>query len=81
MALPNFPSAWISEEHALLQDTARRYIAEKWTPHAAEWREAGRFPVSAWREAAAAGLLCVSTEEQYGGGGGDFGGGGASGDW
>ncbi len=73
MPLPNFPSPWISEEHAALQDSARRYIADRWTPRAAEFREAGRFPVEVWREAAANGLLCVSTPEAWGGGGGDFG--------
>jgi acyl-CoA dehydrogenase len=73
MALPNFPSPWISEEHLALQDSVARYIAERWTPRAAEFRAAGRFPPEAWREAGANGLLCVSTPTDYGGGGGDFG--------
>jgi alkylation response protein AidB-like acyl-CoA dehydrogenase len=73
MSLPNFPSAWMTEDHRMLQDAARRYIADRWTPRAAEYREAGRFPVEAWRDAGANGLLCASTPEEYGGGGGDFG--------
>lgn len=73
MSLPVFPSAWMSEEHRMLQDAARRYIAEKWTPRAAEFRAAGRFDTATWREAGANGLLCASTPEAYGGGGGDFG--------
>ena len=71
--LPNFPSAWMTDEHRMLQDAARRYIADKWVPRAAEFRAAGRLGPEVWREAAAAGLLCASTPEQYGGGGGDFG--------
>lgn len=71
--LPLFPSVWMTEEHRMLQDAARRYIAEKWAPRAAEFRAAGRFDPATWREAGANGLLCASTPEQYGGGGGDFG--------
>lgn len=73
MSLPLFPSAWMTDEHRMLQDAARRYIAEKWAPRAAEFRAAGRFDPATWREAGANGLLCASTPERYGGGGGDFG--------
>ncbi len=73
MSLPNFPSPWMTEEHRMLQDSAARYIAAKWTPRAAEFREAGRFDTESWRDAGANGLLCVSTPTEYGGGGGDFG--------
>jgi len=73
MSLPNFPSPWMTDEHRMLQDAAARYIADKWVPRAAEFRAAGKLGPEVWREAAANGLLCVSTPEQYGGGGGDFG--------
>jgi alkylation response protein AidB-like acyl-CoA dehydrogenase len=73
MSLPNFPSPWITDEHRMLQDSVRRYIAEKWVPHAAEFRAAGKMGPEIWREAGANGLLCVSTPVDYGGGGGDFG--------
>jgi long-chain-acyl-CoA dehydrogenase len=73
MSLPLFDPAWMTEEHRMLQDAARRYIADKWVPRAAEFREAGKLGPEVWREAAANGLLCVSTPEAYGGGGGDFG--------
>ena len=73
MSLPLFESAWMTEEHRMLRDSAARYIAEKWVPRAAEFRELGLMPPAVWREAAANGLLCVSTPEAYGGGGGDFG--------
>jgi long-chain-acyl-CoA dehydrogenase len=73
MSLSNFPSAWITDEHRMLQDAVKRYIADKWVPRAAEFREAGRFGPEVWREAGANGLLCASTPEEFGGGGGDFG--------
>jgi long-chain-acyl-CoA dehydrogenase len=63
----------MTQEHHQLQDVVHRYIADKWVPRAAEFREAGRFPAEAWREAGANGLLCASTPEEFGGGGGDFG--------
>ena len=73
MSLPNFPSAWMTEEHRMLQDSVARYIADKWVPRAAEFRAAGKLGPAVWREAGANGLLCVSTPLEYGGGGGDFG--------
>ena len=73
MSLPLFPSAWMTDEHRMLQESAARYIADKWVPRAAEFRALGLMPPEVWREAAANGLLCVSTPEAYGGAGGDFG--------
>ena len=73
MSLPNFPSPWMTDEHRMLQDAAARYIAQRWVPRAAEFRDAGRMSVEDWRDAAAQGLLCSSTPEAYGGAGGDFG--------
>jgi long-chain-acyl-CoA dehydrogenase len=73
MPIPNFPSAWMSEEHVLLQDAVARFFNERWVPQSAAWREAGMMPRETWREAGAQGLLCASMPEAYGGGGGDFG--------
>jgi len=72
MTLPTFPSAWMTEEHEMLRGSVKRYIEQKWVPRAAEFRELGRLPPEVWREAAANGLLCVSTPAEYGGGGGNF---------
>jgi long-chain-acyl-CoA dehydrogenase len=63
----------MTEEHRMLQASVSRYIADKWVPRAAEFRAAGKLGPEVWRDAAANGLLCVSTPEAYGGGGGDFG--------
>jgi long-chain-acyl-CoA dehydrogenase len=73
MPIPNFPSAWMTEEHTLLQDAVARFFRERWVPQSAAWREAGMMPRETWREAGAQGLLCASMPEAYGGGGGDFG--------
>ncbi len=73
MTLPLFPSSWITEEHRMLQDSARRFFTERWVPQAAGWREAGIMPRQTWNECGAQGLLCLSTPEAYGGAGGDFG--------
>ncbi len=72
MPIANFPSAWMDEEHRALEDAARRFFTERWVPQAARWREAGRLPLEAWREAGAQGLLCAAMPEAYGGGGGSF---------
>jgi len=72
MAIANFPSAWMSDEHRALEDAARRFFTERWVPQAAAWREAGRLPTEAWREAGAQGLLCAAMPEAYGGAGGSF---------
>ncbi len=72
MSLPNFPSAWMTDEHRMLQDSVRRFFAQRWVPQAAAWREAGIMPRDCWTEAGAQGLLCLSTPEAYGGAGGSF---------
>jgi acyl-CoA dehydrogenase len=73
VSLPQFPSAWMSEEHVMLQDSVRRYIADKWSPRAAEFRAAGKMGPDVWRDAGANGLLCLAMPPEYGGAGGDFG--------
>lgn len=64
--LPLFPSAWLRDDHAPLADSAARFFRERWVPHAAEWREAGRMPRSSWLEAGRNGLLCAALPEAYG---------------
>lgn len=71
--LPLFPSPWLRDDHAALQEAAARFYRERWVPQAAAWRAAGKLPREAWREAGAQGLLCAAMPEEYGGAGGDFG--------
>jgi long-chain-acyl-CoA dehydrogenase len=73
MAIANFPSTWMNDEHRMLEDSVRRFLNERWVPRTAEWRAAGQLGPEVWREAGAQGLLCAAIPEAYGGGGGDFG--------
>ena len=73
MAIQNFPSAWMGDEHRMLQEAASRFFTEQWVPRDVAWREQGMMDREAWLEAGANGFLCASVPEQYGGGGGDFG--------
>jgi len=73
MAIQNFASSWMTEEHGMLYDTALRFFKEQWVPRDEAWRNAGMIDRQAWNEAGAAGLLCTGIPEVYGGGGGDFG--------
>jgi alkylation response protein AidB-like acyl-CoA dehydrogenase len=73
MTIEVFPSPWMGEEHHMLRESVARFLAERWVPQAAAWREAGMMPRDTWREAGAQGLLCLGLPEAWGGGGGDFG--------
>ncbi|HEX5508975.1 MAG TPA: acyl-CoA dehydrogenase family protein [Pseudolabrys sp.] len=64
--------AWMSEDLVLLEEQARRYIADEFVPHLDRWHEAGIYDRDVWNKAGAAGLLCASMPEEYGGAGGTF---------
>src|ERR1700756_3811222 len=64
--------AWMSEDVALLEETARRFIASEYAPHLEKWHEDHFYPREIWTKAGAAGLLCASMPEDYGGAGGTF---------
>jgi len=73
MPIQNFTPAWMTEEHTMLFDSAKRFMTEQWGPRDEAWRHAGMMDRQAWEEAGANGFLCASMPEQYGGAGGDFG--------
>ena len=64
--------AWMTEDLALLEDQARRFMAAEFVPHLDEWHEERMYPREVWTKTGAAGLLCASMPEEYGGAGGTF---------
>jgi len=63
---------WMSEDLVLLEEQARRFIANEYTPHLERWNEQGMYERAVWTKAGAAGLLCPAVPEEYGGAGGSF---------
>ena len=71
--LEHYQPHWMSEEHILLGDTARRFTAEHIAPNDEHWRSQHRVDLAAWTTAGALGLLLTDVPDAYGGIGGDFG--------
>lgn len=66
------PSPWMTDELAMLQDQASRFLRREFRAHVPRWEREGIVDRHAWRKAGEAGLLCASIPEQYGGGGGTY---------
>ena len=64
--------AWMTEDLVLLEEQARRFIADEFVPHIDRWHQAGIYDRDVWTKAGAAGLLCASMPEEFGGSGGSF---------
>lgn len=61
------------DEHKLLRETVRRFVAAEINPHVEEWEAAGAFPAhELFRKAGALGLLGLTKPEKYGGAGLDL---------
>src|SRR5260370_30705946 len=61
----------LSEEEALLRDTAREFARRELMPHAAEWDREARFPREALAELGKLGFMGMLVPEAYGGAGAD----------
>jgi acyl-CoA dehydrogenase len=61
-----------SAEHEAFRDSVRRFLAAEFTPNLTGWEEDGKVPLSFWRKAGEAGLLCPNLPERFGGMGLDF---------
>jgi acyl-CoA dehydrogenase len=62
----------MTEDLVLLEEQARRFIADEYVPHLDQWHEDHFYPREVWTKAGAAGLLCPSMPEEYGGAGGTY---------
>ena len=60
-----------TEEHRMIQETIRRFTADKLAPIAAEIDQQERFPLKVIKELGQLGLLALMASEEYGGGGHD----------
>src|ERR1700688_4108758 len=73
MTAVNLPRpAWMTEDLVLLEEQARRFIADEFAPHIDRWHAAGIYEREVWNKAGEAGLLCAAMPEEYGGSGGSF---------
>ncbi len=59
-------------EHDALRGTARRFVAERISPHVEEWEQRRDFPRSLFAEVGQAGFFGLKFDEAYGGSGPDF---------
>lgn len=62
----------LSDEHRLVQKTAREFAAKEILPYAAELDHSGTYPREILQKAARLGFLGISVPERYGGAGIDF---------
>jgi len=73
MAIHCFDATWMTDEHKMLFESAKRFMTEQWQPKDEAWRAQGMLDRQAWLDAGSNGFLCASMPEEYGGAGGDFG--------
>jgi butyryl-CoA dehydrogenase len=62
----------LNEEHLLIQETARRFAAERLAPNAEQWDRDAHFPRDALAEMGELGLMGILVPEDEGGAGADF---------
>ena len=73
VAITDIPNpTWMSEEHVLLQDSLRGFIAKEIVPHTEQWRKNGVVERELWTKAGDAGFLGAAIPENYGGVGGGY---------
>ncbi|GAB4040233.1 MAG: acyl-CoA dehydrogenase family protein [Rubrivivax sp.] len=64
-------NAYLTEDHELLREQVRRFLARQVEPHAEAWERDGMVPRSVLRRMGEAGFLGLMYEPEYGGGGAD----------
>ncbi len=68
-----YRSPWMTEDHEIFRDGARKFLEAEFVPHRDRWIEQGHPEPEVWAKAGEMGLLCPDVPAEYGGGDGDFG--------
>ena len=63
------PSIHFTDEHRMIRETIRRFLAEAVTPHGDRWEREGAVPRAVLRRMGELGLLGLTHAEEYGGSG------------
>jgi acyl-CoA dehydrogenase len=58
---------YFNETHAMVRETARRFVQQEVLPHVSQWEEDGGFPRELYQKAGALGLLGIGHPEHLGG--------------
>ncbi|MGE4323419.1 MAG: acyl-CoA dehydrogenase family protein [Sphingobium sp.] len=61
--------SFLSEEHRMLRDQVRKFVAQEVSPHLDTWEAAGTLPRDIYEKLGAAGFLGISYPPEYGGSG------------
>ena len=57
----------LTDDQRTIQDLARKFTADRITPHAAEWDETSHYPVDVWKASAELGFGAIYVSEESGG--------------
>ncbi len=57
----------LTEDQLAIQEMARKFTADRITPHAAKWDEEGHYPVDVWKAAGELGFGAIYVSEESGG--------------
>ena len=57
----------LTEDQLAIQETARKFTADRITPYAAEWDEKHHYPVDVWKAAGELGFGAIYVSEENGG--------------
>jgi len=64
--------SWFTEEHAIFQESLRRFVKNEIIPHIDKWEEERGVPRDLWQKLGTQGFLCPRLPEEYGGSGVDY---------
>lgn len=62
-------AAWLTDDHHAFGETVRKFLAQNYEPHRAQWTDERRVPHAFWEKAGMLGILGASTPVEYGGSG------------